>query len=83
MKQRLLDQPIHHRRDAELALATIDNAIAGVATPWLLFATLCVWIYSHSLARPGDNPVTRAVAAVEDVVAAIVGRLRPAKKAAA
>lgn len=59
------------------------NAIAGVATPWLLFATLCVWIYSHSLARPGDNPVTRAVAAVEDVVAAIVGRLRPAKKAAA
>ncbi len=58
------------------------NAVAGVATPWLLFAALCAYIYSHSLARPGDNPVTRAVAVVEDIVTAVLGRLRPAKKAA-
>lgn len=57
------------------------NALAGVWTPWLLFAALCGYIYSQSLSRPGDNPVTRAVSAIEDAVAAIVSRLRPARKA--
>lgn len=58
-------------------------AMLGVWGPWLVFAAICIWIYSQSLARPGDNPVTRAVARVEDVTSAIARRLRPAKKAAA
>ncbi|MCX7062703.1 MAG: LptF/LptG family permease [Gammaproteobacteria bacterium] len=57
------------------------NAYLGVWLPWLVFAGLCGWIYSQSLARPGDNPVTRAVSAVEDVVAALLARLKPAAKA--
>lgn len=52
------------------------NAYAGVWLPWLVFAALCVWIYSQSLSRPGDNPVTRAVSAVEDAVAAIMSRFK-------
>lgn len=52
----------------------------GVWGPWLAFAALCAWIYSQSLARPGDNPVTRGVAALEDLVAAAVTRLRPAAR---
>ncbi len=57
------------------------NAYLGVWLPWLVFAGLCGWIYSQSLARPGDNPVTRAVSAVEDVVAALLARVKPAAKA--
>lgn len=57
------------------------NAYLGVWLPWLVFAGLCGWIYSQSLARPGDNPVTRAVSAVEDLVAALLARLKPAAKA--
>ena len=57
------------------------NAYLGVWLPWLVFAGLCGWIYSQSLARPGDNPVTRAVSAVEDLIAALLARLKPAAKA--
>ncbi len=56
------------------------NAYAGVWLPWLVFAALCVWIYSQSLSRPGDNPVTRAVSAVEDAVAAILSRFKRTAK---
>jgi lipopolysaccharide export system permease protein len=52
----------------------------GVWGPWLAFAALSGWIYSQSLARPGDNPVTRGVGALEDLVAAAVSRLRPAAR---
>lgn len=33
--------------------------------PFLLFAVLCAWLFRGSLAWPGDNPVTRAVNAIE------------------
>jgi len=56
------------------------NVYLGVWLPWLAFALLSGWIYSQSLARPGDNPVTRAVSALEDLVAAVVARLKPAAK---
>ena len=56
------------------------SAWVGVWTPWLVFAMFCVWLFSQSLARPGDNPVTRFVLRLEDIVARI-GR-RTARKPA-
>ena len=41
------------------------SAWLGVGTPSLLFAALTGWIYSQSLARPGDNPVSRSLAAID------------------
>ncbi|MDP3859116.1 MAG: LptF/LptG family permease [Stagnimonas sp.] len=40
-------------------------ALIGVWLPWSLFAALCVWVFSQSLARPGDNPVTRLLNELE------------------
>lgn len=50
-------------------------ALVGVWLPWSLFATLCIWVFSQSLARPGDNPVSRLLHELEYQV----GRLRPRK----
>ncbi len=59
------------------------SALVGVWTPWTVFALFCVWLFSQSLARPGDNPVTRLVLRIEDFTSRI-GRLfgrgaRPAR----
>jgi lipopolysaccharide export system permease protein len=49
--------------------------LTGQAEPdsiWAIFAVfvgLCFWLFLASLKRPGDTPVTRAVAAVSDAVA--------------
>ena len=40
-------------------------AALSVWTPYVLFGALGVWIFRGSLAWPGDNPVLRAVVAVE------------------
>lgn len=65
---------------ATVALLAVDHALqlgeslgdtgrlpAAVAvwTPFALFAVLSVWIFRSSLAWPGDNPVLRAVMAIE------------------
>jgi lipopolysaccharide export system permease protein len=65
---------------AVLALLTLDQTLqfgesmgeAGRAVAWLavwlpvvLFAVLGVWLFRSSLQWPGDNPVMRAVAAIE------------------
>lgn len=39
--------------------------VLGVWGPWTVFAIFCIWLFSHSLARPGDNPVTRVVGSIE------------------
>lgn len=41
---------------------------AAVWTPFLVFAVLSVWIFRRSLAWPGDNPVLRAVMAIEGLI---------------
>jgi lipopolysaccharide export system permease protein len=52
-------------------------AAAAVWTPYLLFALLSLWIFRGSLAWPGDNPVSRAVAGVET----LLERARPLRRA--
>lgn len=52
------------------------SPLAGVWGPWAVFAAACVGIWSQSLARPGDNPVSRSLAAIEDAVSALLSRLR-------
>ena len=52
------------------------NAIAGIWLPWTLFAALCGWVFSQSLARPGDNPVSRLLNELEYQS----GRLRRAER---
>lgn len=37
---------------------------AGLWIPFAMFGAACVWLFRRSLAWPGDNPVTRAVAAI-------------------
>lgn len=40
-------------------------AVVAVWTPFVLFAVLGVWLFRSSLRWPGDNPVIRAVNAIE------------------
>jgi lipopolysaccharide export system permease protein len=49
------------------SLAETGRAVAYVAVwlPLVLFAALGVWLFSSSLQWPGDNPVMRAVSAIE------------------
>jgi lipopolysaccharide export system permease protein len=41
-------------------------AALAVWTPFVAFAALSIWIFRSSLAWPGDNPVLRAVVAIEN-----------------
>ena len=41
---------------------------AAVWTPFTVFAVLSLWIFRRSLAWPGDNPVLRAVMAIEGLI---------------
>ena len=41
------------------------NPYLGVWVPWLAFAGLCGWVFSQSLSRPGDNPVSRLLHEIE------------------
>ncbi len=43
-------------------------AAAAVWTPFILFGVLSLWIFRSSLAWPGDNPVLRAVMAIEGLI---------------
>lgn len=68
-----------------LAESGTVSALVGVWTPTLLFAALTGWLYSHSLARPGDNPVSRLLAVLDDFAARLGTTLqrRPRKVRAA
>ncbi len=78
---------------AVLALLTLDQALqvgenmaeAGRApaeisvwAPALLFAVLGVWLFRSSLQWPGDNPVMRAVAAIEGAFEGVQKRRKAA-----
>jgi lipopolysaccharide export system permease protein len=79
---------------AVLALLTLDQTLqfgesmgeAGRAVAWLavwlpagLFAVLGVWLFRSSLQWPGDNPVMRAVAAIEGAFEGVQKRRKAAK----
>ena len=67
----------HHSLQLGQSLAQSGKASpwAAVWGVWLLFAGFSGWIFSQSLARPGDNPVTRAVAHIEAQIEALRSRL--------
>jgi lipopolysaccharide export system permease protein len=58
---------IHHALQLGESLAESGRlpAAAAVWTPFAVFAALSLWIFRSSLAWPGDNPVLRAVVAIE------------------
>jgi lipopolysaccharide export system permease protein len=62
---------------ASLAESGRVPAVPAVWAPFLLFGALSVWIFSRSLAWPGDNPVSRAVLALEG----LLDRVRPRRRA--
>lgn len=68
---------------ATVALLAVDHALqfgeslgdkgrlpaaAAVWIPFAVFALLSLWIFRRSLAWPGDNPVLRAVIAIEGLI---------------
>jgi len=53
------------------------DALPAVWTPLLVFGGLGVWLFRSSLAWPGDNPVTRALTAIEAGFEGVLGGLRP------
>ena len=53
------------------------DARLAVWTPFLLFALMSVWIFRGSLAWPGDNPVSRAVLTMQN----LLERVRPSRAA--
>jgi lipopolysaccharide export system permease protein len=62
---------------ASLAESGRVPAVPAVWAPFVLFGALSVWIFSRSLAWPGDNPVSRAVQALEG----LLDRVRPRRRA--
>ena len=58
-------------------------AAPAVWTPFALFALLSVWIFASSRAWPGDNPISRAVDAVDKLLEGLRPRRRVANAAAA
>jgi len=72
---------VNHALQFGESLAANGRAPAALAvwTPFVLFGALGVWIFRGSLAWPGDNPVLRAVVAVEHLFEG----LRPRRRAKA
>ncbi len=79
---------------AVLALLTLDQVLQlgesmaengrvaaplAVWVPMLLFAVLGVWLFRSSLQWPGDNPVMRAVAAIEGAFEGVQKRRKATK----
>ena len=58
---------LNHSLQFGESLAESGRAAAAPALwiPWTVFGAVCLWIFRQSLAWPGDNPVTRAVRAIE------------------
>ena len=60
----------HHAISMAQGLATTGQvepgpAIGGISA---VFIGICLWLFFSSLKRPGDTPITRAVAAIGDLV---------------
>jgi lipopolysaccharide export system permease protein len=53
-------------------------AMLGVWLPWVLFAVLGLWLFRSSLQWPGDNPVMRAVSAIEAAFEGVGRKKKPA-----
>jgi lipopolysaccharide export system permease protein len=70
---------IHHALQLGSSLAESGRlpAAAAVWTPFAVFAVTSLWIFRSSLAWPGDNPVLRAVVAIEAWVDRARTRQRP------
>ncbi len=68
----------HHSLQLGESLAESGTvpALFAVWLPWFLFAGFCGWLFSQSLARPGDNPVTRFVLRVEELSARMFRKSR-------
>jgi lipopolysaccharide export system permease protein len=75
---------VNHALQFGESLAANGRAPAALAvwTPFVLFGALGVWIFRGSLAWPGDNPVLRAVVALEGLFEGLKPRRRAAKAAA-
>jgi lipopolysaccharide export system permease protein len=69
---------VNHALQFGESLAATGRAPAVVAvwTPFVLFGALGAWIFRGSLAWPGDNPVLRAVVAVEGLFEGLKPRRR-------
>ncbi|WP_428309564.1 LptF/LptG family permease [Hydrocarboniphaga sp.] len=74
---------LHHGVQLGESLAETGRfpVIPAVWTPFVLFSVISIWLFRGSLNSPGENPVTRAVAAVENLIGGI--NLRKKKKPAA
>jgi len=75
----------HHSLQLGESLAESGKASPWVSVwgAWLAFAIFCGWLFSQSLARPGDNPVTRFVMHLEDLAGRVAGSFRRPRKASA
>ena len=69
---------VNHALQFGESLASNGRAPAALAvwTPFVLFGVLGAWIFRGSLAWPGDNPVLRAVVAVEGLFEGLKPRRR-------
>jgi lipopolysaccharide export system permease protein len=67
----LLLVSFHHGIQFAQSLAQTGQAQPGPAMGGIfsVFVALCFWLFLTSLRRPGDTPITRAVAAVSDAAA--------------
>lgn len=52
------------------------TALPAIWGPFAVFALITLWLFRASLSSPGENPVTRAVAAVEGFIGGISLRRR-------
>ncbi|MDB5985899.1 MAG: hypothetical protein JWR16_952 [Nevskia sp.] len=75
---------LHHGVQLGESLAETGRVpvIPAVWTPLILFGGLSAWLFRGSLKTPGDNPITRAVAAMEGALGGINLRRRKPKKGA-
>ena len=60
----------HHAVAFAQSLASSGQVAPGptIWGIWLIFVSLCSWLFLSSLKRPGDTPITRAVATVNAAV---------------
>jgi lipopolysaccharide export system permease protein len=55
-------------------------AVPAVWGPMTVFAAISLWLFRASLTSPGENPVTRAVSAVEGAIGGLNLRRKPSRK---
>ncbi|OQM74448.1 hypothetical protein BFN67_22045 [Pseudaminobacter manganicus] len=65
----------------DLGAAGLGWPVLTVATPFLVFAALSIWLYLSTMQRPVEAPVVRVIARVEAMASALATRLRPKRRA--